>query len=172
MANEFDNNVYCDFNATAAAAIAGADILLTIFNSTGEKLLAVAGQQGLTINRSADSIEVDVYKRQPEILQKHIDKHKALQPRYERLGKMYKGDHEILHQTQKEAYKPDNRLVVNFAKYIVDTLNGYFIGIPVKVTHDHEPTAEYLDFLNKYNDQDDNNAELSKLCLLYTSRCV
>ena len=29
MANEFDNNVYCDFNATAAAAIAGADILLT-----------------------------------------------------------------------------------------------------------------------------------------------
>ena len=58
MANEFDNNVYCDFNATAAAAIAGADILLTIFNSTGEKLLAVAGQQGLTINRSADSIEV------------------------------------------------------------------------------------------------------------------
>lgn len=103
----------------------------------------------------------------PEILQKHIDKHKALQPRYERLGKMYKGDHEILHQTQKEAYKPDNRLVVNFAKYIVDTLNGYFIGIPVKVTHDHEPTAEYLDFLNKYNDQDDNNAELSKLCSIY-----
>lgn len=58
FAGGFDENVYCDFNATAASAIAGADILLTIWNSDGSKLLAVAGQQGLTINRSADSIEV------------------------------------------------------------------------------------------------------------------
>ena len=54
----FDSNVYCDFSATAAAAIAGADIILAIFDSTGESLMAVAGQQGLTISRSADSIEV------------------------------------------------------------------------------------------------------------------
>ncbi|MFE2774578.1 phage major tail protein, TP901-1 family [Aerococcus urinaeequi] len=39
-------------------AIAGKDILLSVWNSTGSKLIAVAGQQGLTINRDKDTIEV------------------------------------------------------------------------------------------------------------------
>lgn len=54
----FDSGVYCDFNASSAKAVAGKDILLAVFNSTGTALLAISGQQGLTINRSADSIEV------------------------------------------------------------------------------------------------------------------
>ena len=53
-----DNNAYCDFSSTAAKALAGKDILLAIWNTTGDKLLAISGQQGLTINRSADSIEI------------------------------------------------------------------------------------------------------------------
>lgn len=57
-ASAYDGNAYCDFNAAAAKAIAGKDIILAVFNSTGEKLLAIAGQQGLTINRAADSIEI------------------------------------------------------------------------------------------------------------------
>lgn len=55
----FDKNLYCDFNATAASAVAGKDILLCVFDLTGENLLAIAGQQGLTINRGADSIDVN-----------------------------------------------------------------------------------------------------------------
>lgn len=60
MAGEtnFDSGVYADFNSSASKAIAGKDILLAVFNSIGDKLLAVSGQQGLTINRSSDSIEV------------------------------------------------------------------------------------------------------------------
>lgn len=54
----FDNNLYCDFSQSAAKAVAGKDILLCVFDSTGENLLAIAGQQSLTINRSADTIEV------------------------------------------------------------------------------------------------------------------
>lgn len=54
----FEDNLYCDFSGTATKAVAGKDILLAVFDSTGEKLLAVAGQQGLTINRTKDSIEV------------------------------------------------------------------------------------------------------------------
>lgn len=57
MAN-FEDNLYCDFDATATKALAGKDIILAVFDATGEKLLAVSGQQGLTINRTADSIEV------------------------------------------------------------------------------------------------------------------
>lgn len=58
VTNAFENNLYCDFSGSANKAIAGKNILLAIFNATGEKLLAIAGQQGLTINRSKDSIEI------------------------------------------------------------------------------------------------------------------
>lgn len=54
----FDSNLYCDFSASVAKAIAGKDIVLAVFNEDGSKLLAISGQQGLTINRSADSIEI------------------------------------------------------------------------------------------------------------------
>lgn len=54
----FDSNNYCDFTSSAARAVAGKDILLAIWNLDGTKLLAISGQQGLTINRSADSIEI------------------------------------------------------------------------------------------------------------------
>lgn len=54
----FDGNNYCDFTSSAARAVAGKDILLAIWNLDGTKLLAISGQQGLTINRSADSIEI------------------------------------------------------------------------------------------------------------------
>ncbi|MCB2554740.1 phage major tail protein, TP901-1 family, partial [Listeria monocytogenes] len=42
----------------AAKAVAGKDVILAVFNAAGDKLLAVAGQQGLTVNRSKDSIEI------------------------------------------------------------------------------------------------------------------
>lgn len=54
----FDNNDYCDFTSAAAKATAGKNIVLAVFNSTGDKLLAIAGQKGLTINRSAESLEI------------------------------------------------------------------------------------------------------------------
>lgn len=54
----YDNNGYCDFSASAAQAVAGKDLVLAVWNATGTKLLAVEGQQTLTINRSADTIEV------------------------------------------------------------------------------------------------------------------
>lgn len=87
--------------------------------------------------------------------------------RYKRLKDAYIGAYPIWKMPKKEKYKPDNRIVVNFAKYIVDTMNGFFIGIPIKTNSQDESIAQYLDFLHKYNDQDDNNAELSKICSIY-----
>lgn len=54
----FDANAYCDFSSEAASATAGKDIVLAIWDATGASLLAIEGQQSLTINRSADTIEV------------------------------------------------------------------------------------------------------------------
>lgn len=87
--------------------------------------------------------------------------------RYEPLYDAYTSDHEILHDPAKPKYKPDNRVVVNFPKYIVDTMNGFFIGNPIKIIAEDEAVAEYVEYLDRYNDQDDNNAELAKICSIY-----
>jgi len=50
--------LYTQLSGQLNKAIAGKDILLSIWDNTGSTLLAIAGQQGLTINRDKDTIEV------------------------------------------------------------------------------------------------------------------
>ena len=103
-----------------------------------------------------------------EILEKFLGKHRQnVTSRYEPLHNAYKSDHDILHQPEKPAYKPDNRIVVNFPKYIVDTMNGFFIGNPIKITADDAAVSDFVEYLDQYNNQDDSNAELSKLCSIF-----
>lgn len=99
-----------------------------------------------------------------EFLTKHAHEVKN---RYEPLYNAYTSDHEILHDPAKPKYKPDNRVVVNFPKYIVDTMNGFFVGNPVKIVAEDEAVSDYVEYLDRYNDQDDNNAELAKICSIY-----
>lgn len=102
-----------------------------------------------------------------KLIQELIAEHKEYIEAYNELKDFYTGNHAILKQKAKEKYKPDNRLVVNFAKYIVDTFNGYFIGNPVSLFHEDETVNDYLAYIDGYNDQSDNNAELSKICSIY-----
>lgn len=99
-----------------------------------------------------------------EFLTKHTHEVKN---RYKPLYDAYTSDHEILHDPAKPKYKPDNRVVVNFPKYIVDTMNGFFIGNPIKIIAEDEAVADYVEYLDRYNGQDDNNAELAKICSIY-----
>lgn len=103
-----------------------------------------------------------------ELLQEFLDEHTTeVDERYKKLKAAYESDHDILHANKKPEYKPDNRIVVNFPKYIVDTTNGFFIGNAIKTTSDENSVEEYVNFLDSYNDQDDNNYELSKICSIY-----
>lgn len=102
------------------------------------------------------------------LLAEYMDKHKAfVSGRYKPLQNYYLSDHPILHQAPKPEFKPDNRIVANFAKYIVDTMNGFFIGNPIKVTTDDARVSEYVEYLRSYNDQDNNNAKLAKTCSIF-----
>lgn len=103
------------------------------------------------------------------LLQEFLTEHsKEVSTRYNELYEAYISDHEILHYEKKPNYKPDNRIVINFPKYIVDTMNGFFLGNPVKtIVKDNDELSEFVEHLNQYNDQDDNNAELSKICSIY-----
>ena len=107
------------------------------------------------------------------LLSSLIAKHKELvASTYKPLGDAYEGDYQILHLPKKPAWKPDSRIACNFARYISDTFNGFFIGIPVKLSvgadneeddKKNDAVKDYVEFLDSYNSQDDNNAELSKL---------
>lgn len=103
-----------------------------------------------------------------ELLDKYLGLHRQqVANRFRKLHDAYISDHDILHQKAKEAYKPDNRIVINFPKYIVDTMNGFFIGNPIKTITKDDKVAEYVEYLERFNDQDDNNAELSKISSIF-----
>lgn len=102
------------------------------------------------------------------LLSEFLEKHRReVDNRYKKLKAAYESDHDILHAPAKPSYKPDNRVVVNFPKYITDTFNGFFIGNPIKISSDDEAVSDYVEYLDQYNDQDDNNAELAKLMDIY-----
>ena len=103
----------------------------------------------------------------PQRLGEFISLHRGRLGRYKGLLDAYKTVYPIYSKSPKPDYKPDKRLAVNFAKYITDTMNGFFLGIPIKISSEEPAVAEYINFVNAYNDQDDNNAELSKTCDIF-----
>lgn len=118
---------------------------------------------GLDIFRLGDDKELT-----DELLLGFIHKNDdKTQRRYNKLWRAYNGDYKIYHQKRKEKWMPDARAGVNFARVIVDTFEGFFMGIPVKVTSDNESDAEYLDELEAQTDGDDINAELSNIVSIF-----
>lgn len=72
-------------------------------------------------------------------LNEFIAKHNAeCAFQFKHLKDAYETDYQIFHQKPKPDYKPDNRIAVNFAKYMVDTFNGYFIGNPIRISVDND----------------------------------
>lgn len=102
-----------------------------------------------------------------EELLEFIDEHQTKRSRFKELQKQYESEPPILDMEGKEPWKPDNRLVVNYAKYIIDIFNGYFTGIPIKLSHENEQFSEALNHFWNRNDMDDTLSELSKLTSIY-----
>lgn len=85
---------------------------------------------------------------------------------YKHNMQMYLGNHDILNQ-QRRMYGPDNRLVANLPHYIVDTYNGFFTGIPPKITLDDKNENEALQQWNDTNSFQDKLSEISKQTDIY-----
>ncbi|MHA3226083.1 phage portal protein [Globicatella sulfidifaciens] len=102
-----------------------------------------------------------------EVIEEFIYKHMELVPKYTESKNFYEGLHDILKRPKREAYKPDNRIVVNLAKYMVDTFNGFFNGIPCKETHENEKINQVLSDFGRRNDLDNHESELAKMTSIY-----
>ncbi len=88
-------------------------------------------------------------------------------PHYHRLMDYYKGYHDILQRRMSDSTKPNNRIVNNHAKLIVDTIAAYFIGQPVQYFTPAEGDASHEEFVRRwsqiteYNDDDDHNNDVA-----------
>lgn len=103
----------------------------------------------------------------PEVVARYIGKWKDQLPRYKYFKNCYYGKHPIFYDPNKPPYKPDHRVCVNFCKYITDTLNGFFLGIPLKITSPDEKASEFLSKFERINNFREVCFELSKVCSIY-----
>ncbi|WP_270340856.1 phage portal protein [Lactococcus petauri] len=102
-----------------------------------------------------------------EVVNKFMEKHRLEVARYEYLKNMYRGIMAIDDEPKKDPWKPDNRLAVNFTKYIVDTFTGYFNGIPIKKSHSDKEILTKLQEFDNLNDMEDEESELAKMACVY-----
>lgn len=92
-----------------------------------------------------------------------IQVHKSeLAPKYKQWKDEYKGKHPILDKSKTGDSRPDNRLVVNIPHYLVETMNGYFIGVPPKITLDNTSDNQKLQDWNDTNSFQDKLSEISR----------
>ena len=113
---------------------------------------------------------VFIYPRDEELtisdLLRFIGKNNELAKEYQHNLDMYEGNHDILHNV-KRVFGPDNRLVANLPHYIVDTYNGFFTGIPPKITLEDKASNVMLQQWNDENSFQDKLSEISKQADIY-----
>ena len=102
-----------------------------------------------------------------ELVNGYIRKHEERLPRYEYLENLYKGFHDVYKQPEKEEWKPDNRLAVNFPRYITETFMGYGYGVPIKKMHPDESIEEAIADFESNNEITDHEYELFKKACIY-----
>ena len=77
-----------------------------------------------------------------------IMKHQTIASHMETLEAYYRGDHNILNRSRTKG-APNNKIIVNYAKYVTDTLTGYFMGNPV--TYDNTADADIEPLLKAFD---------------------
>lgn len=102
------------------------------------------------------------------IVNEYVTEHLMSDRRKEqvKLRDAYLGKAEILKQTKPD-YKPNNRLVNNYAKYIVDTFCGFFDGKPMTVSSQNDSVQDAVDRFNDLNVSDFKDYELIKRSAIF-----
>lgn len=93
-----------------------------------------------------------------QLATKYIKKHTITHTRFNMLNDYYKGEHSILNKRRRNDL-PNNRIVVNKAKYIADISAGYLAGTPVSYKSDEDITA--LTDLLKISDSSTQDSDLA-----------
>ena len=101
------------------------------------------------------------------LAERYIRQHEERFPRYIYLENLYKGFHDVYKQPEKPDWKPDNRLAVNFPRYITDTFLGFGYGVPIKKSHPDDTIAQAINDFERENEITDHEYELARKCCIY-----
>lgn len=101
------------------------------------------------------------------LVRRFIDRHQTRLRRYIYLEEMYKGFHSVFMQPEKAEWKPDNRLAINYPRYITETFLGYAYGIPIKESHPDESVDERMKEFQNDNELSDHEFELFQDVCIY-----
>lgn len=102
------------------------------------------------------------------VLKAFINDNESKKTAYQENRKLYSGEHSILSEPgDPHSARPDNRLVSNWANYIVDTYVGYFIGKPPKISLDESASNEHLQNWLNDNSFVDKLTEIAKQVAVY-----
>lgn len=101
------------------------------------------------------------------LVEEYIRRHETRMQRYVYLENLHKGFHDVYNQPEKEHWKPDNRLAVNFPRYITETFMGYAYGIPIKKSHPDEEIDKKIRQFEDDNEITDHEYELLKKACIY-----
>ena len=97
-----------------------------------------------------------------DLVSEFIRKHEERLPRYEYLENLYIGFHNIFKLPEKADWKPDNRLAVNFPKYVTDVFLGFGYGNPVKKVHEDKTINDAITAFDDLNCMQDHDFEMAK----------
>lgn len=111
----------------------------------------------IKINRE---IAGDLNNPTPELLNYCINQHQSNFFRLEKLSDYYDGKQEILKRTKDSAAAPNNKVIINHAKYVTDMNVGFMVGNPVAYTS----SDDIQDILDAYTKVDivSHDTELEK----------
>ena len=97
-----------------------------------------------------------------QAVSKYLEEHRNYIRRYKYLSELFVGRHDILRAPEKESWKPDNRLAVNFPRYITNISLGYGYGIPITKRFADEKVEEALCGIERRNHIVDHENQLFK----------
>ena len=97
-----------------------------------------------------------------------ILENETLSSKYASYGRYYKAKHDnIMNAPEKPNNKPDNRLILNYPKKLVDTYTGFAVGKPVQITLQEDMANKSLSEFNQTRNIDTLLAKVWKESAIY-----
>lgn len=101
----------------------------------------------IVVNRQ---IAGDLNNPSAELLNFCIQQHMMELARLERLSDYYDGKHDILNRKKENEAAPNNKVLINHAKYVVDMNVGFMVGNPISyVSESDKNISPILDAYDK-----------------------
>lgn len=104
----------------------------------------------------------------PGDLRRFIYKNEVLSEKYSKYRRYYKAQHDKIQKLEpKPNGKPDNRLIMNYPKKLVDTFTGFAVGKPVQITLQEDLANKTLSEFNLSRKMDSVFAKTWKESSIY-----